>query len=563
MSSAGRSWIGPSRYPVCARDPRSIYSGAADAIPTAAPIRAAVAAAKRRFDAIHGGFGGAPKFPRPVEYELLLRYYRRTNDPQALRIVTVSLEKMAAGGIYDHVGGGFHRYATDRRWLVPHFEKMLYDNAQLASLYLEAYQVTGNDDFARVVRETLDYLLRDMRSPEGAFYSATDADSLTPAGHREEGYYFTWTPSEIREALGDELADTVVAYYGVTERGNFEGRNILYMADTHEALAKRLGVHPKELRERIDTARERLLRVRAERPAPLRDEKILTAWNGLAISAFARAGFVLDSSDYRNAARRAADFVLNRLRTDNERLLRSYKDGNARHAAYLDDYAFFIQALLDLYEATAEPRWLGEAIALQKRLDEDFFDDEAGGYFMTAHDHETLLARDKPAYDGAEPSGNSVATLNLLRLEELTTDDTYRKRAEAVMTAFGEALKSGTTAMPKMLSALDFYLDEPLEVLVVAPDGRDDALARLLEPVRRVFLPNHVLAVVRGGSALAEHARLVPLLAEKRPRDDKPTAYVCKKGYCELPTSDPAVLTRQLMTVEPLLEGDPLPHLPG
>ena len=532
-------------------------------IPGPEAIYLAASRLARAFDPFWGGFGGAPKFPRPVAYELLLHHYRRTNDSQALEIVRLSLEKMAAGGMYDHVGGGFHRYSTDHRWLVPHFEKMLYDNAQLVCLYLDAHQVTGDGDFARVAVETLDYVAREMTSPEGGFYSATDADSLTPSGEMEEGYFFTWTPEEIVEVVGAERARLVETYYAVTKTGNFEGRNILNTPRPLDVVAEELARPAAQLRTEIDAARAQLRAARAKRPPPLRDDKILTAWNGLMISAFARGALVLARDDYAKRATGAADFVLTNMRDENGRLLRSHNERRARHDGYLDDYAFFIQGLLDLYEAAHDIRWLEAAIELQQLLDDAFFDDEKGGYFMTGHDHEALLARDKPEYDGAEPSGNSIAVSNLLRLEELTTQEKYRKRAEATLAAFGAELKSGSTGVPRMLAALDFYLDEPLEILIVSNTSDPEAREPLLATVRKTYVPNHVLAVTTEGTELERAVRTIPLLEGKSVLHDRSTAYVCKKGYCERPTSDPEILGRQLRRANPLMGDESAPALPA
>jgi len=536
-------------------------------VPGAEAIERAARALAQTFDPVWGGFGQAPKFPRPVSLDLLLRYHRRTADPQALHIVVRTLDRMAAGGMYDHVGGGFHRYSVDDRWLVPHFEKMLYDNAQLVVVYLEAYQVTGRDDLARVARETLDYVAREMTGPGGGFYSATDADSPTPRGHDdEEGYYFTWTPAEIEAVLGRERARTIAAYYGVTPRGNFEGRTIFHTSRPLAEVAGSLGVTPAALEAELASARAALYEARARRPPPLRDDKVLTSWNGLMISAFARGALVLDRSDYAERARRAADFVLRELRTDEGRLLRSHMDGRARHNGYLDDYAFFIQGLLDLYEATFEPRWLREAVALQAQLDARYLDAGHGGYFMTSSDHEELLARDKPAYDGAEPSGSSVALMNLLRLEELTGKEEYRQRAERGFAAFSVALSRGGSGLPKMLAALDFYLDAPREVLIVAPEQDGDP-APLLSRLRRTYLPNRILAVTTEGAALEATSAVLPVIEGKLAIRGRTTAFVCERGRCELPTSDPDVFARQLAKIRPLLDGRtpaPLPIIePG
>ena len=486
----------------------------------------------RNFDSEEGGMQGAPKFPSSMPVRFLLREHRRTADKKLLDMASLTLDKMARGGIYDQVGGGFHRYSTDANWLVPHFEKMLYDNALLVVAYLEGYQATGREEFATTAREILRYVDRDMTSPDGAFYSATDADSANPEGEREEGWFFTWTPAELREVLGEEQARIVESYYAVTEQGNFEGRNILSRPK------------PRKEPESIAQAREKLYQARQQRPPPLRDEKILTAWNGLMISAHAVATLTLGEPDYAERGARAADFILRNL-SSNGRLLRSYKDGAARHNAYLEDYAFLTAALIDLYEATGTLRWLEEAIRIEQVLAEQYEDREQGGFFLTSNDHETLLAREKPAYDGAEPSGNSVAVLNLLRLYEFTAEERYRQRAERALTAFEPILKKRPAALSELLPALDFYLDTPKEIVIVTRDGRDQA-EPLLARLRQTFVPNRILTVVRQGDELEAHSKTVPLVARKVARKGQATAYVCERRVCELPTTDPDVFATQL-----------------
>jgi uncharacterized protein YyaL (SSP411 family) len=523
-----------------------------DALPGVDALRAAFGHYSRSFDGTHGGMRRAPKFPSSLSTRFLLRYFRRSGDREALDMAILTLAKMAGGGMYDQVGGGFHRYSTDARWLVPHFEKMLYDNALLTLDYLEAYQVTARQDFARVAREILRYVERDMTSPEGAFYSATDADSLTPGGHREEGWFFTWTPEEIDSALGAEQSRVVKAYYAVTNGGNFEGRSILHTPRDLDDVAKELKITPAQMRTILEAAKQRLYEARARRPAPLRDEKILSAWNGLMISAYARGAFVLEQRRYAEVAARAADFVLTKMRK-NGRLLRSYKDGKAEHNAYLDDHAFLTAGLLDLYEVTHDLRWLREAIGLDRVLAKHYEDKEAGGFFMISDDHEKLLAREKPGYDGAEPSGNSVHALNLLRLYELTTDDAYRKRADRTLQAFGGTLDRSPTALSEMLLALDFRTDTPKEIILVTPEKESEA-EPFLDRLRASFLPNHVVAVVTGETQ-KEHAALVPLVKGKVARGGKATAYVCERQVCDLPTSDPAVFAKQIAKVSSL-DGD-------
>jgi uncharacterized protein YyaL (SSP411 family) len=520
-------------------------------VPGPEVVGRAAASVAQSFDPIWGGFGHAPKFPTPVKLELLARYHRRTADEHAKHIVLHTLESMAAGGIHDHVGGGFHRYATDRRWLVPHFEKMLYDNAQLVPLYLWAYQVTGRAQLAQVARDTLDYVGREMTAPEGGFYSATDADSPTPSGHAEEGYFFTWTSAELEEALGAERAKSVSIYFDVTAQAEFEGRNVLHTPRALGDVAAELGMNDKALRAELASAKQELYASRAKRPPPVRDDKVLASWNGLMISAFAQGAFVLGHAEYAERARRAAHFVLQKLRDDGGRMRRSFMEGQARHNAYLDDYAFMIQGLLDLYESTFELKWLEEAIALQATLDRHHFDEPRGGYFMTSADHEALLARDKPVYDGAEPSGNSVAVLNLLRLAELLQREGYRRRAEKCFAAFASALSLEPGAMTKMLSALEHYLDIPLEVIIVRPDSRAEA-EPLVARLRSTYLPNRMLTITTQGDELTRHARLLPVLDGKRALYGKTTAFVCERGRCELPTSDPAVFARQIAKTKAL-----------
>ena len=519
-------------------------------LPGADVLREAVAYYRARFDPDHGGTRGAPKFPSGLSARLLLRYHRRTGEKQYLDMVVKTLDGMARGGIYDHIGGGFHRYATDARWQVPHFEKMLYDNSLLVVIYLEAYQASGREDFARVAREILRYVERDMTSPKGAFYSATDADSPNPMGHREEGWFFTWTPVEVEAVLGKGDARLVNHYYDIAPEGNFEGRNIPNTPKTLRETAKELSMKSGELRSVIERSREKLYQARLDRSPPLRDDKVLTSWNAMMVSALATAALVLGEEDYARRAEQAADFLLDNLRRDG-RLLRSYRNGQARHNAYLDDYAFLIAALLDLYEVTSKPRWLRTAMELDQVLEEHYEDQALGGFFMTSGDHERLLAREKPAYDGAEPSGNSVSVLNLLRLHEFTTRDEYRQRAEKAFRAFESVLARAPAALSEMMLALDFFLDTPKEIVIVTPTSRTQA-----EPfwakLRGTFLPNRILSVVPQGEPLEQQTALIPLLEGKRAIKGKTTAYVCEQRVCELPTSDPVVFAEQIRKVAAL-----------
>ena len=515
---------------------------------------------KRAFDNVEGGVRRAPKFPSNIPVRLLLRAHRRTGDAETLNMATLTLAKMAGGGMYDQLGGGFHRYSTDARWLVPHFEKMLYDNALLAVAYAEAAQVvdlTGSGSlplanpgppraawqsqaalasmFARVAREICDYVLREMTAPEGAFYSATDADS-----EGEEGKFFVWSQQEIEDVLGAG-ADTArfLRYYGVTAGGNFEGANILNAA------------HPDEKEwAALAPARAKLYDVRARRVPPLRDDKILAAWNGLMISGFAVAGRILGEPRYVAAATRAATFVLERMRVSG-RLARSFKDGRPGSAGFLDDYAFVTAGLLDLYEAGGERRFLEAAVALADDTERLFADGAHGGWFMTAGDHEALLAREKPAYDGAEPSGTSVALSNALRLGAFTTDDRWRQIAERALGAIGAVLTSRPMAMTEALLALDWATDHAREIAIVLPRGAGpDGAAPWLEVLRARFVPNVVRAVV-GEDDVAALAKVAPFVEGKTATGGKVTAYVCERGACQLPTHDPAAFAAQLAAASP------------
>jgi len=494
---------------------------------------------KRAFDEVNGGVRRAPKFPSNVPVRLLLRHARRTGDNDALRMATVTLSKMAAGGMYDQLGGGFHRYSTDAVWLVPHFEKMLYDNALLAAAYAEAFQVTGRPELGRVARETCDYVLREMTDAQGGFYSATDADSADEAGHLEEGLFFVWTADELRRVLGETLDGATIElflrHYDVRPGGNWEGHTILNVPAPDEATWALLA-----------DARARLYQTRARRPPPLRDEKILAAWNGLMISGLAVAGRLLDEPRYVTAAARAATFLLGSLRDGQGALQRSYKDGRARQLGFLDDHAFVAAALLDLFEATAQPRWLDEALRLARET-EALYADPAGAWFMTGAAHEALIARERPAYDGAEPSGTSVAMRNAARLAVYTDDPTWREIASRAFRAHAAVLAERPMAMTEALLALDFFLDEPREIVVVWPDGADPAAAApLLAVLRRTFLPAAVTAI-GCQSDVAAIGRTAPFAREKTALHGQPTAYVCRQGRCQLPVTDAEAFAAQLL----------------
>ena len=502
-------------------------------------LDAAAESLKSQLDRTFGGFGGAPKFPQPMNLEVLLRHHRRTGNEEALAGVELTLRKMANGGIYDHLGGGFARYSVDARWLVPHFEKMLYDNALLAQLYLEAYQATGDDFYKRIAEETLDYVVRDMTSPEGGFYSAEDADS-----EGVEGKFYVWTPAEIREALEPEEAELAMRYWGVTEAGNFEGKNILNVPQDPETVAAAFGISQDELDEQIEKARSKLFAVREQRVRPGLDDKILAAWNGLMLRAFALAARVLGRDDYRKIAEKNAGFLMEKLKSDG-RLRRSYKDGRARFNGYLEDYAMVADGLVVLYEATFETRWLSEADSLCDATFELFWDAGSGTFYDTPADHEKLVTRPRDIYDNATPSGTSVAVEVLLKLALLLDRNDYRQRAEAVLENLSGGLEKLPGAFGRLLSALDFHLSRPREVVIIGEPEAEDTRA-LLETIYARYLPNKVVA----GRAEddEEPAGLVPLLADRPTRNGAATAYVCEGYTCQSPTTEPEELAVQLVS---------------
>ncbi|PYS97603.1 MAG: thioredoxin domain-containing protein [Acidobacteria bacterium] len=517
-----------------------------------------------RFDPAEGGFGGAPKFPHGMDVSFLLRYHRRTGNPEALRMAVVSLEKMACGGIYDHLGGGFHRYATDARWLVPHFEKMLYDNALLVRAYLEgarALAAPAHDPrpegaagagamgagagaqaaaafFAGVARETCDWVLREMTSPQGGFYSALDADS-----DGEEGKFYVWDPREIEAVLGKEEAAFFAGLYGVTRAGNFEGgRSIPHLEKPPAALAAGLGIGEGDLRLRLASARARLLAARERRVRPGRDEKVLADWNGLMIGALAFAARRLDEPRYAEAAARGARLVLDRMRRDG-RLLHSFMDGEARQPGFLTDYANLVMALLDLYEATFDPAWVREARPLADMMIELFRDERQGGFFFTARDHETLIARTREGNDGATPAGASVATLALPRLAELTGEERYREAAEETLRLYRDNIERFPSAFGMMLCALDQHLDRGRMVVLAGRRG-DRALSPFLTALAGAGGPNTVVALADPEDREAPAA--VPAIAGKVPVGGAVAAYVCEHGSCKAPVTSPDEMLRLL-----------------
>jgi uncharacterized protein len=482
----------------------------------------------RSFDPLHGGFGHAPKFPHPMDLKVLLRHHSRTSDSQALHVVKHTLDKMARGGIYDHLGGGFARYSTDDRWLVPHFEKMLYDNALLTSAYLEAYQATHEAEFARVARETIDYVLGRMTDPDGPFYSTEDADS-----EGVEGKYYVWTLAEVTAILGADHAKTFCYVYDVTEQGNWEEHNILNLPRTIGQAGKLLGRGEAELRAELDASRARLLAVREGRVPPLKDTKVLVAWNGLMIAALAEGGRILKDQRYIEAARRAGGFILDQMRLDDGRLLHTYKDGKAKLDAYLDDYADLIDGLTRLYEATGEPRWIESALELAQIMIDEFADAEQGGFFFTGNRHEALIARQKDMHDNATPSGNGMAATALVRLGALTGRDDLTRAGRSALESVRSVLERQPAAAGQSLLALDFLLGSIREFAVIA--GGDPAEFRsVLEAIAGPFRPHKVIAPATPQQA-AKLAEKVPLLADRPARGGKTTTYICEHFTCQEP----------------------------
>ncbi|MFN8533658.1 MAG: thioredoxin domain-containing protein [Dehalococcoidia bacterium] len=488
------------------------------------------------FDPIEGGFGAAPKFPQPMVLDLLLRYSLRTKQNRPLEMAELTLRKMAEGGMYDQLGGGFHRYSTDAEWLVPHFEKMLYDNAQLVRVYLAAYQMTANPFYRRIAEETLDYILREMTAPEGGFYSAQDADS-----EGEEGKYFVWTSEEVREILGDDATLFGLAF-DVTDDGNFEGKNILHVASPADEVARAAGVSEARLAAATERGKRLLLERRTRRVAPGRDDKVLTSWNGMMMRAMAEAATILGREDYRRAAEANADFLLSTMfqPSDPPRLLRTFKDGRAHILGYLEDYAHLIDGLLALYEATFESRWLAESQALAEQMLALFWDETLPGFFDTATDHEALISRPRDVFDNATPSGNSTAVDVLLRLAILTGSPRFDQVATTVLQALTSLMNRAPAAFGRLLTALEFALSEPPEIVVVGDPAQPATLA-LLERVQRPYRPNKVVVLVAPGETVPS-----PLAEGKALIDGRPTAYVCRNYLCNAPVTDPDALAEQL-----------------
>ncbi|OAN47695.1 thioredoxin [Chloroflexus islandicus] len=507
-------------------------------------VMAAAEKIGREFDPQYGGFGDAPKFPQPLVLEFLLRAHLR-GDVQALPMLHQTLEQMARGGMYDQVGGGFHRYSVDARWLVPHFEKMLYDNALLAEVYHLAALVTGDPFLARIADETFAYMLRDLRHPDGAFFSSEDADSLPAPGaaHAEEGAFYVWTPDELRLALGDD-ATLVGAYYGVTRQGNFEGKSILYVPRPPEAVAARLGVPVERLEATVARARPILRAFRERRPRPFRDEKIITAWNAMAIRALATASARVP--EYLPAAQQCADFLLTNLRRADGRLLRSWKDGRPGPAGFLDDYALLCDALLELHAASGETRYLATAVELADAMLDLFWDAQAWMFFDTGSDQPALVTRPRDLSDNAVPSGSSAATVALLRLYAITGREIYATRAEQVLQQVAPMLSRFPLGFGRMLCAADLAIGPTRELAIIGPPAHP-ATQALVAEARAGYWPRLVIARAEPGDPVTA---LSPLFADRGMIDGQPTAYLCEQFTCLLPVTTPEALRQQLMSAK-------------
>jgi len=485
------------------------------------------------FDYQNGGHGTAPKFPQAMNLEVLLRYYRHGYNDRALEMVELTLQKMAMGGIYDQIAGGFARYSTDAHWLVPHFEKMLYDNALLSRLYLHAHQATGRGMYRRIAEETLDYILREMTGPEGGFYSATDADS-----EGEEGKFFVWTPAEIEAVLGEE-AEIFSGFFGVTETGNFEGNNILNIKQKASEYAQQHGIDVERLIDVVRRGKTALLSEREKRVHPLLDDKVLSSWNGMMLRSFAEAGAALERQDYLDAAVKNAGFLLETMRSDGS-LLRTYRAGQAKLPGFLEDYSFVADGLFAIYEATFDRRWLTASVDLADRMIELFWDDGVGGFYDTNAEHDQLVVRPRDVLDNAQPCGGSVATDVLLKLAVVTGNEEYQVKAATPLRALKELMARAPAGTGHWIAALDFYTSSPKEVVIIGPQD-DPATTALLQTVNGKFHPNKVLV---GADGEGDHG--LPLLESRGMIDGKPTAYVCQNYACQLPVTTSRELATQL-----------------
>ena len=509
------------------------------------------------YDRANGGFGSAPKFPRPVTLDFLLRAYVRTGKREPLEMVTGTLRAMAQGGIHDHIHGGFHRYSTDAQWRVPHFEKMLSDQAQLAYIYTDAYQVTHDALFSSVARDILDFSVRQLAVPSGGFASALDADSAVAKDKREtrEGAFYTWEAAQIESILGAANAAMFDYHYGIEPGGNVPPgpnesgqtkQNVLYEKHSVDDTARHLGVSATQVSEQLSASRKLLAGAGSRRPAPLSDDKVVTAWNGMMIAALAHASQVFEEPKYLASAQATAQFVHSHLYdSKSQRLRRSYRAGSATIDGFLDDYTGLIFGLLELYSADFDIKWLQWAVALQEKQDELFWDSQAGGYLDTSAGDPYLLARTRESYDGAEPSPNSRAAMNLLRLAQITDRDDWREKSRRTISSFGALLATDPEAVPAMASALDFDLARKRQVLIAGVPGADDTQT-MLRVVNERFLPNQILLFADNSSGQQQLAHWLPFIASVHPLHGKATAYICDNYACKLPTADPKVAARLL-----------------
>ncbi|MBW1803244.1 MAG: thioredoxin domain-containing protein, partial [Deltaproteobacteria bacterium] len=501
-----------------------------------------------RFDRNHGGFSQAPKFPTPHNFSFMLRYWKRFGEEKALGMVEETLQAMRQGGIYDHIGYGFHRYSTDKEWLVPHFEKMLYDQALLAMAYLEVFQITGKKIYGETAREILSYVLRDMTSPEGGFYSAEDADS-----EGVEGKVHVWREDEVRGVLGKEAADLIIALFNIEKNGNFKeeasghptGTNIFHLRKPLPDMARELGVPLETLEKKVASARTTLFNARKGRVHPHKDDKILTDWNGLMIAALARASQILGDVVYARTAEKAVQFILSELRDKNGRLLHRYREGEAKIAAHLDDHAFLTWGLIELYEATFEPRYLRNALEINEHLLKHFWDDKSGGFFFTPDDGERLIVRKKEIYDGAVPSGNAVAMWNLLRLARFTGRTDLDERAAKIDNAFYKQINAFPSGYTQFLVGFEFGIGPTHEVVITGTGGSRDTV-EMIDAVRRLFIPNRVLIFRPTDVASPEIDQISPFVKEHRSLEGKATAYVCVNNACKAPTRNIKEMLEQL-----------------
>jgi uncharacterized protein len=524
--------------------------------PTTATLDEGFKSFSDSFDSVNKGFGGPPKFPTPVSFTFLLRYYARTGNRRALYMTLESLQTMARGGIYDHIGGGFHRYATDELWHVPHFEKMLYDQAQLALSFLESYQITKEDLYRNTAIDILSYVSRVLEHPEGGFYSAEDAESAIQHDEPEikrEGAFYTWNESEINALLDDRERKTAAYYYGLKEGGNvladphgiFAGQNILHIVASIDQTSDTIGMGADDTRKVLRSIRKKLFEAREKRPHPHLDDKILLSWNGLMISAYARASTVLSADSYLDTARRAARFILDRLyNAEKDILLRRFRDGEARFDAHLEDYAFFIQGLIDLYEGSFELDWLRKADDFTGAMIARFYDETNGGFFDTSDTDPSVILRTKEWYDGAEPSGNAIAIMNLLRLGNMLNRSEYIDIARKSIATLGTVIDKAPMAVAQLLAAVEFGVVKPMQIIITG-DKDSDTFGEMVKELRSHYIPNKVVMHIDGGDAQEYFSRHNDFIRSLKIDRNQTSVYVCENFTCKLPVTAPEALRTQ------------------